>query len=246
MKTFRKLAVAAGVIAAMGATTVSQAHSIWFAQRSNQLAIIYGVGADDLDIVKRLPKIKSVTAYDEDGKEVATQAAPNGPLVTVNIDNQPAIIAATMDNGVWSKTPDGKWHNKGKDEVPNFVVSEHTFKYAVHLRRLDVVPPVIPHHKLQIVPVGKQLPEAMGTPVTVRVLFDGKPVAGAKVLPDTVTDPDAAPLKTGPDGLVTVKLRNQGLNVLLAVFDSPPANPAKTIKDEHSATLSFVLPHLPE
>jgi len=246
MKTTTKLAAVASVIAAMGIATAAQAHGIWFAQRSNQMAIIYGVGSDDLDMVKRLPKIRSVTAYDEDGKEVPTQAAPNGPLVTVNIDHQPAVVAATMDNGLWSKTPDGKWHNKGKDEVPNFIVSEHTFKYAVHLRRLDVAPPVIAHHKLQIVPVGKQLPEAMGTPVTVRVLFDGKPVAGAKVQPDTVTDPDGEPVKTGADGLATIKLRNQGLNVLIAVFDSPPANPVKTVKDQHTATLSFSLPHLPE
>ena len=246
MKTIAKLAAVASVTAGMGIASVAHAHSIWFAQRSNQMAIIYGVGSDDLDMVKRLPKIKTVTAYDEDGKEVPTQAAANGPLVTVNIDSQPAIIAATMDNGVWSKTPDGKWHNKGKDEVPNFIVSEHTWKYAVHLRRLDVVPPVIAHHKLQIVPVAKRLPEAMGTPVTVRVLYNGKPVAGANVQPDTVTDPDAEPVKTGADGLATIKLRNQGLNVLIAVFDSPPANPVKTTKDQHTATLSFALPHLPE
>lgn len=246
MKSIAKLAAVASVIAGMGIASVAHAHSIWFAQRSNQMAIIYGVGSDDLDMVKRLPKIRSVTAYDEDGKEVATQFGPNGPLVTVSLDNQPAIIAATLDNGLWAKTPDGKWHAKGKDEVPNFIISEHTWKYAVHLRQLNVAVPVLAHHKLQIVPVGKQLPEAMGASVTVRVLYNGKPVAGANVQADTVTDPDAEPLKTGADGLVTIKLRNQGLNVLTAVFDSPPANPAKTVRDQHTATLSFSLPHLPE
>jgi len=246
MKTLGKLALAASVMAGLGAATVAQAHGIWFAQRSNQLALIYGVGADDLDAVKRLPKVKTVAAYDENGKEVPAQLAPNGPLLVVNTDNQPAIVAAILDNGPWSKTPDGKWHNKGKDEVPDAKISEHTIKYTVHLRRLNVALPVLPAHKLQIVPLVKQLPEQMGQALTVRVLYEGKPVQGASVQPDYVTDPDSEPVKTGADGTATIKVRNQGLNVVVATFAAPPANPAKTNRDEHLATLSFVLPHLPE
>jgi uncharacterized GH25 family protein len=246
MKTLGKLALVASVMAGLGAASVAQAHGIWFAQRSNQLALVYGVGADDLDMVKRLPKVKTVAAYDEDGKEVPTQLAPSGPLLVINTDNQPAVVAAVLDNGLWSKTPDGKWHNKGKDEVPDATISEHTIKYTVHLRRLNVTPPVLPAHKLQIVPLVKQVPEQMGQALTVRVLYEGKPVQGASVQPDYVTDPDSAPVKTGADGTATIKVRNQGLNVVVATFVAPPANPAKTNRDEHLATLSFVLPHLPE
>jgi nickel transport protein len=246
MKTLGKLALVASVMTGLGIATVAHAHGIWFAQRSNQLALIYGVGGEDLDAVKRLPKVKTVAAYDENGKEVPTQLAPNGPLLVVNTDNQPAIVAAILDNGLWSKTPDGKWHNKGKDEVPDATVSEHTIKYAVHLRRLNAVPPVLPAHKLQIVPLVKQLPEQVGQSLAVRVLYDGKPVQGALVQPDYVTDPDSEPVKTGADGTATIKVRNQGLNVVVATLATPPANPAKTNRDEHLATLSFVLPHRPE
>ena len=239
---FIAAALGAGIIAA----TAAQAHGIWFAQRSNQLALIYGVGADDLDIIKRIPKVKSVTAYDEDGKEMPTKLNANGPLATVDIDSQPAIVAAVLDNGLWSKTADGKWHNKGKDEVPDAKVSEHTWKYAVHLRRELTAVPALPGQTLQIVPVKAPLPVKMGQPVKVRVLYQGKPVAGAKVLSDFVNDPDQKPLKTAKDGTVTVKVRNQGLNVLAATYDAPPSEPAKTFKDEHLATLSFILPHEPE
>jgi nickel transport protein len=246
MKTLGKLAFAASVMAGLGAVTVAQAHGIWFAQRSNQLALIYGVGADDLDAVKRLPKVKTVTAYDENGREVPTQLTPNGPLLVVDTGNKPAIVSAILDNGLWSKTADGQWHNKGKDEVPDATLSEHTIKYTVHLRRLNVVMPVLPAHKLQIVPLARQLPEQMGQSLTVRVLYEGKPVQGASVQADYVTDPDSEPLKTGTDGTATIKVRNQGLNVVVATYATPPANPAKTNRDEHLATLSFVLPHLPE
>ena len=247
MKITGKLAVVTSLLAGMGAVSVAHAHGIWFAERSNQLALVYGLGADDLDVIKREPKVKSVTAYDEHGKEVPTRLTASGPLLVVNTDNQPAIVAGVMDNGLWSKTADGKWYNKGKDEVPNATVSMHTFKYAVHLLRpLHEALPLLPGQKLQVVPVGNRLPARMGQPLTVRVLFDGKPVPGAEVQPDLVNDPDSQPLKTGADGTATIKVRNQGLNVIVAKFDSPPAEPAKASSDEHEATLSFVLPHQPE
>ncbi|KVT78144.1 nickel ABC transporter substrate-binding protein [Burkholderia ubonensis] len=247
MRITGKLAVVASMIAGMGAASLAQAHGIWFAERSNQLALIYGMGGDDLDVIKRQHKVKSVKAYDEQGKEVATQLTPSGPLLLVNTDNQPAIVAGMMDNGLWSKAADGKWRNKGKDEVPDATISEHTFKYGVYLRRpLEGPMPILPGQKLQIVPVSKQLPEQMGQPLKVRVLYDGEPAPGAEVQPDYINDVDSKPLKTGADGTVTIKVRNQGLNVIVARLDTPPSEPAKTNTDQHVATLSFVLPHLPE
>ncbi|SIT41393.1 conserved exported hypothetical protein [Paraburkholderia piptadeniae] len=247
MRITRKLAVVASLIAGMGGADPAHSHGIYFAQRSNQLALIYGEGSDDLDVIKRQQKVKSVTAYDEQGKEVSAQLTPNGPLLVVNTDKQPAIVAGMMDYGLWSKTTNGEWQNKGKDEVPGATFSEHTFKYAVHLcRPLNGVMPVLPGQKLQIVPVGKQMPDQMGQALTVRVLYDGKPAAGAEVQPDFVNDPDSKPLKTGADGTVTIKVRNQGLNVVVATLDTPPSEPAKANQDEHKATLSFALQHLPE
>jgi hypothetical protein len=66
------------------------------------------------------------------------------------------------------------------------------------------------------------------------------------VLTDMVNDPDAKPLKTGPDGTVVINVRNQGLNVVNAVYDGPTDDPVKATKIEHEATLSFVLQHAPE
>jgi nickel transport protein len=66
------------------------------------------------------------------------------------------------------------------------------------------------------------------------------------VLHDYVNDPDGTPVKTAADGTVTIKVRNQGLNVITAIFDGPADDPSKVDKIEHLATLSFVLPHAPE
>ena len=247
MKAFGKVltsaALAAGLLFASGA----QAHGFWFAQRANSLAMVFGVGADDLDVVKRLPKITSFGAYDDDGQEVPSKLVTNGALVTVDIDNQPAFVAAVMDYGMWSKTPDGKWHNKGKDEVPGAIISEKNYKYGVHLRReLNGPVPLLPSQTLQIVPVKTPLPVKAGQPLKLRVLYQGKPVAGARVVSDWVNDPDEKGATSAKDGTVTIKVRNQGLNVIVAVFKSAPEDAAKTNSVENLASLSFVLPHEPE
>ena len=247
MMNTKKLVAAAALGVTLLASAAAQAHGIWFAQRSTQLALLYGVGADDLDMVKRFPQVRATTAYGPDGKEVPTSLFVDGRLVLVSTENQPSVVASVLENGMWCKTPDGKWHKKGKDEVPDAVVSQRTIKYTVHIRG-PLTAPIgpLPGHTLQIVPVSATLPAMMGEPIKLRVLLDGKPVAGARVSHDWLNDPDGKPVLSGLDGTVTIKVRNQGLNVVTAALKTPAANPVKANGDEHRATLSFVLPRRPE
>ena len=226
---------------------LAQAHGIWFAQRSTHLGLIYGAGADDLDMVKRRDLITHYAAYDAAQAPVDSALQVTDYLVLAGVENQPAIVAAVMDNGTWSRTPEGEWLKKGRDEVPNATISEQNYKYAVHLRSPLAEPlQALPEHVLQIVPVDEILPDLIGAPMRIKVLHQGQPVAGAQVLTDFVNDTDAQVLTTGADGMLTIRIRNQGLNVLSAFLETPPENPAKTDRITHFATLSFVLPHLPE
>jgi nickel transport protein len=235
------------LFASLIATSAAQAHGIWFAQRATQLALLYGIGADDLDSVKRLPLVKSIAGYDAEWKPIPTTLRIAGPLLLVDSESQPTVVAAVLFNGVWSKTPEGEWLKKGRDEVPNATVSEKNYKYAVRIvGPLSAPIPPLPGQTLQIVPVSATLPEQMGKPLKLRVLFQGKPVAGARVMWDWLNDPDGKPVKTAADGTVTVKVRNQGLNVITAIFNGPSDEPTKADRMEHLATLSFVLPHAPE
>lgn len=223
------------------------AHGIWFAQRARQLALIYGVGADDLDAVKRLPLIKSVTGYDADWAPVKASLRAAGPIPLVDSDEPVAAVAAIMDYGLWSKTPDGEWHNKGRDEVPTATLAEHNWKYAVHLTRMPTRQvPLFEGHTLQLVPVGTAIPQKMGEPLKVRAYYKGQPIAGASIMSDYVNDPDEVPVKTAADGTATVKVRNQGINVLMAIYVGPSDDRAKADHMEHRASLSFILPHAPE
>jgi uncharacterized GH25 family protein len=235
------------LLSSLAGATAAGAHSIWFAQRATQIALIYGIGADDLDSVKRLPLINKVAGYDGEYRPVATQLRVAGPLLLVDSDEAPSVVTAAMDYGMWTKTPDGEWHKAGKDEVPNAQVSEHNFKYAVFLKEQLAKPlPAFADQLLQIVPVDPAIPQQMGKPLRVRVLYKGKPVPGAIVQRDLVNDPDEAGQKTAADGTATIEIRNQGLNVLNATYVGPSDQPQKYDRMEYRATLGFVLPHAPE
>jgi len=243
MKTLAWSVAAATVILA---PALAQAHGIWFAQRAKQIAIIYGIGADDLQSVKRLPGMESIQAWDADLNPVNAKLRTDGSLVVVDTDAPPTIVSAVLQNGTWSKLPDGEFVKKPKDEVPTAVSAETTIKYAVSIQGPLTKPvPLIPAQALQIVPVGK-LPDKLGEPLTYRVTWKGKPVGGAGVINDMVNDPDAVEAKTNADGTVTLPVRNQGLNVIRAVYATPTDNPAKIDRYEHTATLAFTLPHKPE
>lgn len=243
----RQWIVLAGVITINAFSPSAFAHGIWFAQRSGEMALIYGHGAEDLDMVKRHDKVKNFAAYDAQLAPVKSALKKTDHLVIADQQGKPAVLAAVLDNGYWTKGADDKWVNKGKDEVPGAKTAGRYVKYTVFIQSQTAKPlGALPNHALQIVPVAAKLPHHMSDAMTVRVLFNGKPVAGAKVIRDAVNDPEAKPMLSARDGTVTLRVRNQGLNVIAAAYESAPDDAAKADKVGHYATLGFVLEHGPE
>ncbi len=239
-----------GALAAlMLAAAVGQAnaHGVWMAQRSGEMAVVYGHGAEDLDMIRRFERIREVSAFDATGNAVKTALRKTDHLVLLDLSAKPSVLALVLDNGFWSKQPDGKWVARGRDEVPDAKESGRYIKYAVRLTGPLKAPlGPLPGQVLQVVPVKPVLPQHVNDQMTVRVLFNGKPVAGARVIRDYVTDPEAKPAITGKDGLFTFRVRNQGLNVIAASFDAPSDDPVKATKNGLHATLTFALEHGPE
>lgn len=244
MRSLKPL-IAAAVIGGIAVPPVA-AHGIWFAQRARQVAMIYGIGADDLDMVKRLPLVESVAAFNASYKPVKATLRIAGPVVMVDAEEQPTLLAAVLQNGIWSRKGAGEFEKKGRDEMPDATLSEKTVKYTVSIQGpLDKRIPALPTQILQIVPAGP-LPTRLGTQLKYTVLFNGKPVKGARMINDMVNDSDAREIETAADGTVTMTVRNQGLNVVRAVYDGPTDDPKRYDRIEHTATLAFTLAHAPE
>ena len=109
---FRRTLSGATIAALMLGSVAAEAHGIWFAQRAKQLALIYGIGSDDLDMVKRLPQVESVTAYDAEYLPIKATARIAGPIVLIDADAQPTLVAAVMPYGVWSRVGEAEFEKK--------------------------------------------------------------------------------------------------------------------------------------
>ena len=106
------------LLAGMSIVSGVHAHGIWFAPRVSQLALVYGVGSQDLEVAKRKSDIKSLQGYDEAWQPVETKLLSAGPLLLVDMENQPTAISAKRAKlGFWNRIRNFRFWNRS--DVPN-------------------------------------------------------------------------------------------------------------------------------
>jgi len=237
MKLFQISAIAAGFLCALH--SASAAHGIWVAERHSDHAVVYGHGSSDEGYEPK--KLTSVTGKTADGSDVTVKIDRHDDHALLGIPDKTAVILAKFDNGYWSEGPDGKWHNKAKNEVQDAKQGGRYLKYAVSL--LDkTVDSAKPHGlDFEIVPLRDPMTMKAGDELEVLVLLKGNPVADVTVIPEYTTDSDNKSIKTAADGKATITIRNQGINVIAASVDEDLSGDPKADKIGHFTTLSFNL-----
>lgn len=241
MKTNAYLFTLFSLLGALVFSPSASAHGIWFAQRAGELAMIYGDGGKDDPIVAKFDRIRPLTGYDAAGQPVPSQLIKTDHLLLVDRTANPAVVAGVLDNGYYTQDSDGKWLAKSRSEVANARKSGRYIKLAIHQTR-DLSAPlnVLPDHPLQILPVRPTLPQQKGDAITLRVLFNGKPLAGAKVTPDFANDPDGLTVSTDRHGKVRLKVANHGLNVIYVKHETPAVGEDADLV-QYAASFSFLL-----
>lgn len=214
------------LIAALFAGQVS-AHGLWTEQRRGNIEVIYGHGAEDNAFKAR--KISGAWAYDASGKMIPVTVERLADHARLKPLKTPAVMAVALNNGMWSQTADKKWINEGRSKVPDAIEATQTFKYSLAIYQPGAKLPKLDQIKLLIVPEVDPLTVGPGNSLPVRVLLDGKPVAGVKLIGDYRSAPNTLSTETDKDGRAQVLVRNEGLNVIAAqvevpVKDSPDVN----------------------
>lgn len=214
------------LIAALFVGQVS-AHGLWTEQRRGNIEVIYGHGAEDNAFKAR--KISGAWAYDASGKMIPVTVERLADHARLKPLKTPAVMAVALNNGMWSQTADKKWINEGRSKVPDAIEATQTFKYSLAIYQPGAKLPKLDQIKLLIVPEVDPLTVGPGNSLPVRVLLDGKPVAGVKLIGDYRSAPNTLSTETDKDGRAQVLVRNEGLNVIAAqvevpVKDSPDVN----------------------
>ena len=130
-------------------------------------------------------------------------------------------MAVALNNGMWSQTADKKWINEGRSKVPGAVEATETFKYSLAIYQPGAKLPKLDQIKLLILPEVDPLTVGPGKSLPVRVLLDGKPAAGVKLIGDYRNAPNTLSTETDKDGRAQVLVSNEGLNVIAAQVEMP-------------------------
>ena len=195
------------------------AHGLWTEQRRGNIEVIYGHGAEDNAFKPQ--KISGVWAYDASSRMIPVTVERLADHARLKPLKPPAILAVALDNGMWSQTADKKWINQGRSKVEGAIASTQTFKYSLAIYEPGAKLPELKHIKLLILPEADPLTVGPGKSLPVRVLLDGKPAAGVKLVGDYRNMPNTLSTETDKDGRAQVLVRNEGLNVISAQVEVP-------------------------
>ena len=137
-------------------------------------------------------------------------------------------------SGYWTKTTAGT-RNVRKTEAASPLNAWQSFESVKHLSGWGPAAANPVGAPLEIVPAGDPLALRDGDKLAVRVLADGKPVAGAVVMYDGKVRGE-----TGADGTVNVRIRHGGMQLIQASVRTPNPGPEA---DEvvHTTALTFTL-----
>jgi nickel transport protein len=160
----------------------AMAHTVWLEavpQSQGDYQVLFGGHAGKLETY-RPGKIKQVEAVDRQGKQLTVKRAVTADGARLHVDGTPALISMHFDNGIHTRPATGPSVEKPMNEVPGATRATYAVKY--HKTVVDWAPLVTRTlgQPFEVVPLSAQQPLA-DQPFRVRVLQDGKPVAGVKL-----------------------------------------------------------------
>jgi len=206
------------------------AHDLWLEPQGAALVLRYGHrGGQVLDL--DAAKVKAVRCQMGGAPASDVRAASTTGPKELRTPSRCDLASAFLDGGFWSLTPDGD-RNLPRTQVPDAVRSWQSKQFAKWVDVRSPAAAAVLGDELEIVPVGDLSRVRQGDKATFRVLWQGKPVAGA------VLAIDHKPLgETDAAGECRVKIRAAEVESVSVTLKRPLGTPeADTLLSEASLT----------
>jgi nickel transport protein len=229
-RPFSRTPLLALAVAATLAPGTAGAHDLWLEPQGDALVLRNGHRRGEL-LDLDAGKVKVVRCLRGGAAAADVRAASSTTPKELRTPSRCEVASAYLDGGYWSLTPDGE-KNLPKDRAAGAVRSWRSKQFAkwVDVRSPDARAAL--GDELEIVPVGDLSRVREGDKATFRVLWQGKPVAGA------VLAIDHQPLgATDASGECRVRVRAADVESVSATLKRPLGTPeADTVTAEASLT----------
>lgn len=227
-----------GMIMALVGTGPAFSHGLWLDARPPGLVVSMG-HSDRLDPFSDA-QVTFIGAQRFDGSDIAITRIP-APEWTIQRNPDVAAITMSYRGAVWGQAPDGTWIEGARGSDPRSPVWGRFDKYLTTLLKPGMNIGRLATTRLQILPLSDPLTLKRSDLLSVRVLFDGKPLVGAGLAPDYANNADVKSVVTDANGVGQVRIQNQGLNTIGVTHYEQIVQPAEVDFIEHIAILSFGL-----
>lgn len=233
----------------------ASAHDVWLTLSDNAAdrRVIVNYGHPDDRPPAFTDKVLDLVAIGADKtmslRRGLVAATENGIGVAVSkpfADDGHLLFAARYDNGFWVKSADGEFRNATRRLAPDAIDSIWSGKFAKAVSGPGAPWGKVLGHDLELVPLSDPALAKPGETLRLRVLFRGKPLAGAEVErgdgATAVPEKDIPRFATDAGGVAAVPIVQAG--PLLLVIDhrvSPSLTPDQAAADLYNATLWVIV-----
>lgn len=233
-------------------TTNVRAHDVWLTldgKSSQRRAVVnYGHPGDRPPAFSE--KIVDLVAVTETGarslRDTLAVARQDGTIVVRSRpfkDDGHSLFAARYDNGFWSKTSNG-FVNATRRSVPQSSETVWSGKFAKAVSGPDAPWSRELGHDLELIPLADPARMKIGGTLLLRVVFRGKPLAGAQVERGdgrtAMPEADIPRYKTDANGVAEVPIVKSGATLLVVDHRAAPSlAPDQADADLFNATIWF-------
>lgn len=211
----------------------AQAHNVWLMPEADGSYLVQFGGHQGQLEAYPAEKLSSVVAYDARAHKIGVSARTTAQGVKVQPEGAAALLVAEFDNGYFSKTDSGPMVNKPMTENPGATSGVRALKFHKSVIEWGYVARMVVGQTFEIVSARADHPHA-GMPMKVRVLKDGKPIAGVRLS----IGENGPPVMSAKDGTATV-VPVEGRNQLMAILRVPATGDPKTTSLSYEYLYAF-------
>ncbi|MBI4378471.1 MAG: DUF4198 domain-containing protein [Nitrospinae bacterium] len=207
------------------------AHDYWIERKGRKFVVVYGHGnkREEFDS----SKVKSVNAFDFQGKEIDITKEGWRDGLLLKTSEQPSLIFLEVDDGYWSKTIYG-WKNLPKRNARRVVESVRSLYYSkAIISWSDMTQGLNINARLDIIPIKNPFSMKVGDTLRLKVLYNKRPLAGI----DVEENHEKAGT-TDREGAAEIQL-SKGNHVITVRYKEPIENDPDAQYLSITSTLSF-------